>query len=126
MDFSSGTADKFEIGRKNMSKMTWCSMLLALVVGLCLSGLALGQETTGSIVGTVHDPSGAAVAGATVTITIPTQADKLIRTVTTSDDGTFSAPNVPINTYTITVEAPNFKKAVHTDVKVDVGQRRPV
>jgi hypothetical protein len=126
MDLSSGSANNFEIGRKNMSKKTWCSMLLTLVLTLGLSGLAIAQEVTGSIVGTVRDSSGAGVPGATVTVTNPSQGDKVVRTVTTTGDGTFSVPNVAIATYTITVEAPNFKRAVSTGVKVDVGQRREV
>lgn len=88
--------------------------------------VASAQEITGSLVGTVKDSAGAAVAGATVTATIPSQANKVIRTVTTTDDGTFSIPNVPTNIYSVTVEATNFKKFVQTEIKVDVGQRRPV
>jgi hypothetical protein len=101
-------------------------MLLALALTLCFSGLAIAQEITGSIVGTVRDASGAAVAGATVTVTIPSQGNKQIRTVTTTGDGTFSIPNVPVNVYDVTVEAPNFKRSVSTNVKVDVGARRTV
>ena len=78
------------------------------------------------IVGSVVDSNGAVVVGATVTASIPSQDNKVIRTVTTSDDGTFSIPNIPTNTYSITVEAANFKKFVQTDVVLEVGQRRPV
>ena len=101
-------------------------MLWAMAMALCLSGIAFGQEITGNIVGTVKDSAGAAVAGATVTVVIPSQSDKVVRTVTTSDEGTFSVPNVPVNVYTVTVEAANFKKSVTTEVKVDVGARRNV
>ena len=98
-------------------------MFLALALCLSLSGLAFGQEITGSIAGTVKDSTGAAVKGATVTIT---DADKkiVVRTVNTNDDGEFSAPLVPVAFYDITVEAPNFKKHLDTGVKVNVNERR--
>jgi len=62
--------------------------LLAFALCLGLSGLSFGQEITGNIVGTVKDSSGAAVKGATVTIT---DEDKhlVVRTTTTGDDGEF-------------------------------------
>ena len=109
-----------------MSKKTWSSILSALVVVLCLSGYVVGQEIAGSIVGTVKDAAGAFVPGATVTITDPSKANQVVRTVTTNENGEFSAPNVAVSTYDITVEAPNFKKSVNTGVKVDVGQRRNI
>ena len=46
-----------------------CMLLAALVLCFGLSGVAFSQEITGSIVGTVKDANGAAVKGATVTIT---------------------------------------------------------
>ena len=71
-------------------KKTWCSILVALALAICFSGLAAAQEITGSIVGTVKDSTGAGVAGATVTVTDPTKNNLVVRTVTTTDDGTFS------------------------------------
>ena len=98
--------------------------ILALLFCACLSA-AFAQEITGSLNGTVTDTTGAVVKGATVTIT---DRDKkvVVRTVTTGDAGEYSVPLLPVSTYTVTVEAPNFKKAVQTDVKVDVNQRRTV
>ena len=109
-----------------MSKKTWSSILFAVAITLCLSGFVLGQEVTGSIVGTVKDSAGAAVPGATVTITDPAKGNQVVRTVTSGDDGDFFAPNLAISTYDVTVEAANFKKSVNTGIKVDVGQRRGV
>jgi hypothetical protein len=109
-----------------MRKKKWSSILFALACTLCLSGLGLGQEVSGSIVGTVRDAAGAAVPGATVTVIDPSKDNLVIRTVTANDDGSFSIPNIAVSTYTVTVEAGNFKKSVNTEVKVDVGQRRTV
>jgi hypothetical protein len=98
---------------------------LTLAFSLSLSGLALGQEITGSINGSVKDGAGAAVAGATVTIT-DVQQKVVVRTVTTNDAGEFSAPNLLSAKYNITVEASGFKKHAENGVKVDVGQRRTI
>lgn len=107
-----------------MSKKTLMPILIAIAICLCTSGIAFGQEITGSIVGTVRDANGAAVPGATVTITDPSKDNLVVRTMTTNDDGEFTIPNLSISTYNVTVEAPNFKKSVNTGIKVDVGQRR--
>lgn len=109
-----------------MSKKSLSSIVFAMALSVCLSGLAIGQEISGSIVGTVKDSNGAGVSGATVTVTDPSKADLVVRTVTSADDGTFSVPNVPVSTYNVTVEAANFKKSVSTNLKVDLGQRRAV
>ncbi|MDX6383100.1 MAG: hypothetical protein QOK48_673 [Blastocatellia bacterium] len=95
------------------------------VVLFSLAAVAAGQEVSGSISGKIKDANGAAVAGATVTIT--DSAKKIVaRTVTTDDDGVFSAENLATSLFDITVEAPNFKKHIEKGVKVDVGQKRNV
>lgn len=109
-----------------MRKQTFRTILLAFAATLFLGGLAAGQEITGSIVGTVKDAAGGSVAGASVTITDPTKDNLAVRTATTSDDGTFSVPNLQPGVYNVIVEATNFKKGTYTDLKVDVGQRRPI
>ncbi len=111
---------------KSSLKQTTFFALLTLTGVLCLSILTSAQEITGTIVGTVRDSSGAVVPGATVTITDPTKNNLVVRNITANDDGEFSAPNLNSGLYQVTVEAANFKKAVQTDVKVDVGQRRLV
>ena len=112
-------------GKKKMSKKSLLFLGLAIAMLMSLVTISSAQEITGNIVGTVRDANGAVVAGATGTIRNAAQ-NVVVRTITTSDSGEFSAPNVPPSLYTITVEAPNFKRAVQTDVKVDVGQRRNV
>jgi hypothetical protein len=81
-----------------------------------------GQTFRGTILGTVTDTSGAAVPGATVTI--KNVDTGLLRTVTTSDDGSYSAPELPLGTYDITVEKQGFKEGIVTGVKVDVSSER--
>ena len=74
-----------------------------------------GQTFRGTILGTVTDTSGAAVPGATVTI--KNVDTGLLRTVTTSDDGSYSAPELPLGAYDITVEKQGFKEGIVTGVK---------
>ncbi|HST53855.1 MAG TPA: carboxypeptidase regulatory-like domain-containing protein [Pyrinomonadaceae bacterium] len=97
---------------------------LALLICAC-AGAAFAQETTGTINGTVKDSTGAVVKGATVTVTDESKR-VVVRTVTTGDEGEYSIPTLPVGTYTVTVESPNFKKSVQTGVKLDVNQRYTV
>ncbi|MCM3904862.1 MAG: carboxypeptidase regulatory-like domain-containing protein [Pyrinomonadaceae bacterium] len=97
--------------------------LVALVLSLGFSSAVSAQEITGTISGTVKDANGGAVSGATVTLTdVGTRL--VVRTVSTGEDGSFSAPLVPAGEYIVTVEAPSFKKTVQTDVKLDANQAR--
>src|SRR4051794_26636869 len=97
--------------------------VLFAVALLGFSQVTRAQEITGVITGTVKDSNGAAVAGATVTLS---DADKqvVVRTITTNENGEYNAPNLLVGFYDISVEAPNFKKALLSRVKLDVGSRR--
>src|SRR6185369_1873401 len=97
--------------------------LAVLAICLGLAGVAVAQEITGSIVGTVKDANGAGVSGSTVTVS--DSAKKLVvRTIQTGEDGEFNARDLPVAAYDITIEAPNFKKHIENNVPVDVGHRR--
>ncbi|HEX8096755.1 MAG TPA: carboxypeptidase regulatory-like domain-containing protein, partial [Pyrinomonadaceae bacterium] len=100
-------------------------LLSLLIIAFCLAGGAYAQEITGSIVGTVKDTNGAAVKGATVTVT-DIEKRVVVRTVTTNDDGEFTARDLAVARYDVSVEAPSFKKHIESGVQVDVGQRRSV
>ncbi len=93
-----------------------------LLVGLLLcSSLALAQSAAsrGTISGTVTDPKGNVVAGATVTIR---SADfTSARTLTTSDTGTFVAPLLNPGAYTVEVQATGFRLKKPARVSVGVG-----
>lgn len=95
--------------------------LLVLLV-IALSGItAFGQGgSTGSISGTVVDPKGAVVAGATVVV--KSVATNQENTTQTSGDGTFTVPSLTAGIYTATITATGFKQAVVTEIKVDVGR----
>src|SRR5271154_3445221 len=73
---------------------------------------------SGSIEGSVADPSGAVVSGATVRIQNPVSG--FDRTTTTAADGSFRFTNVPFNPYHLSVDAPGFAK-FSQDVDVRSG-----
>ncbi|HXX16452.1 MAG TPA: carboxypeptidase-like regulatory domain-containing protein, partial [Candidatus Eremiobacteraceae bacterium] len=100
------------------------SLFICLGFLLCHSGPADAQTFRGTILGTITDSSGAAVAGATVTI--KNLETGLTRTVTTSNDGSYAAPELPIGSYSVTVQQSGFKEAVVTGVKVEVSTERRV
>jgi Carboxypeptidase regulatory-like domain/TonB dependent receptor len=84
---------------------------------------ASAQAVFGSILGTVTDPQGAAVAGATVTIT--DQNKGTTETATTNDSGNYTVSHLIPDPYTVRVEASGFKSTEHKDVQVsaDTGSR---
>ncbi len=99
---------------------------MAIAICLCLQNLVVAQEITASLNGVVRDVSGSVVPGATVTITDSEKGNIVVRTITTNDDGEYSVPNIAVGVYQVTVQAPNFKKAVKSGVKLDLGQRRSI
>src|SRR5678816_3482839 len=94
-------------------------LVQAVVVVVICTLAAFAQSNQGGISGTVVDPNGAVVPGATVTITnLGTQ--KAI-TLTTSESGVFSTRTLEPVTYSVRVEAAGFKKAIMERVKVDTA-----
>ena len=100
------------------------SAYLLATLFLWIASAANAQTFRGTILGTVTDSSGAAVPGATVTI--KNMDTGLTRTVTTSEDGTYSAPEPPIGNYSITCEKSGFKSGVVTGARVEVSSERRV
>jgi hypothetical protein len=82
------------------------------------------QEAGGTIVGTVTDPGGSAVASAGVSIR--NVATGVTRDTTTSEDGVYVAPNLIPGTYEITVILTGFATAVIQNVGLLAGERREV
>ena len=83
---------------------------------------ALAQEAT--IVGTVTDPSGAAVPN--VSITVTNTDTGLERTLTTSSEGQYVAPELHIGHYTVRAQGTGFKVVEHTGLVLTVGDRTRV
>ncbi len=83
------------------------------------------QEITGVIRGTVKDPSGAVVPNAVVTVT-NTDRNQVIRKISTNNTGEYVAPLLPVGHYTVTIEAPGFKKFTQTAIELNVNDRLTV
>ena len=96
-----------------------------IVAFVLLAAVSVSAQTfRGAILGTVTDPSGAVVAGATVSA--KNAGTGLERTTVTSADGSYSLPELPIGTYTLTVTQAGFQTFVATGVTVDVATERRI
>jgi hypothetical protein len=97
------------------------ALLLSGMALIFVPGIARAQVDTGSILGSVHDPSGAAVEGATLTIT-ETKTNS-VTSVKTNGAGDYIATPLRIGTYSVSVEFPGFKKETRSDVVLRVQDR---
>ena|SRR2546422_6918777 len=98
------------------------SQAVAVLIGLFLACTLLlsAQTATTSLRGTVTDPKGAIVQGATVTLTNP--ATGFTRTTKSGSDGVYQFLEVPPATYTLTVTAPGFATIKEDKVTLQVSQ----
>ncbi|HEY3926850.1 MAG TPA: TonB-dependent receptor [Candidatus Koribacter sp.] len=81
-------------------------LLLLILFVFGLASLTFAQSSSGSVTGTVLDPSGAVIPGAVVSIHNP--VSQFATTVTTDNAGKFSIPNIPFNNYHVTVTKTGF------------------
>jgi hypothetical protein len=79
------------------------------------------QVDTGTILGTVHDNSGALVPNATVTAR--SEGTGFSKTTTTSSSGNYVLTPLKIGKYTIEVESPGFKKELRTGLELNIQQQ---
>ena len=91
---------------------------------LLVSASLMAQTFRGTVLGTVTDASGAVVAGAKVAVSNVNTGQE--RTTETTGDGSYSVPELPIGTYTVTITQSGFQTAVTTGVVVDVASERRV
>ncbi len=98
----------------------------ALAIALCglIASSAFAQGSVTRVSGTVKDPQGAAITGATATLT--DSATKAVKTATTNDDGVFAFNDLRPGVYTVDVEASGFKKTTVPDLTVNVDQTSTV
>jgi hypothetical protein len=115
-----------------MIKRNWLvSSLASLLTMFVLAATAWSQAGTSGVTGTVTDPQGNAVAGASVRLT---STQGTTRTAVTTDSGVYTFPSVQPGSYTLEVESAGFKKSAvssfnalvdstaRVDVRLEIGQ----
>ncbi|MFY9727723.1 MAG: carboxypeptidase-like regulatory domain-containing protein, partial [Bryobacteraceae bacterium] len=92
---------------------------LLVMLGIVLLGTAAYSQETASIVGTVTDPTGAAVQGANITVT--NMETGIVRSTTSNSTGSYNAPELAVGKYKVRVEAAGFKAYEQVGVTLNVG-----
>ncbi|MBP7476307.1 MAG: carboxypeptidase regulatory-like domain-containing protein, partial [Pyrinomonadaceae bacterium] len=96
------------------------AVLLAATLVFAASAIGQSQANAADLSGTVTDPTGAVVAGAT--ITAKGVGTGITRSATSNAEGNYRFVGLPPGDYEISVEAKSFKKSVISGVKLTVGQ----
>src|ERR1022692_1923893 len=108
------------LGEFSREVKTMLSRSSLLLLPLFWVAAASAQLNTGTITGTVTDPSGALVPD--VKVTVRNTATNLARDTATSSAGVYTASDLIVGPYEVTFEAPAFKKLVRTGITLDVTQ----
>jgi hypothetical protein len=104
-----------------INRFLLASKLLAAVLLLLPCTLLQAQYENGSVVGTIHDATGASVSGASVTVT--NDATGIVSKATSTGSGDYEVPSLRVGVYTISASAPGFSDAVAKNITVSVGVR---
>src|SRR5881227_3245957 len=108
-------------GGSVMQRSISFAVVLLLFVAMLGSLAPLSaQEVTAAIVGTVVDPSGAPINGASVSATDSERGT--VWTAKTNDAGVYNLPRVPVGNYSVKVSAPGFQTAVHPSFTLVLNQ----
>ncbi len=92
---------------------------VSLLTALLLASLPLAAQNFGEITGTVADPSGAVIAGASITIT--NEATGVARTAETNEAGSYDVPFINPGVYTVTAELDGFRTSRTTGRVIQIG-----
>lgn len=96
-------------------------ILLAAAAVLAAPAAMMAQTATATITGTVTDATGAVVPSAQVTVVA--HGTGLTYQATSSSDGSYTVPLLPVGSYDITIAASGFSGFKQTGIVLDVGQR---
>lgn len=106
-----------------MKRFAYASLapMLALLFCWCLAPVSsFAQTITATATGTVTDPNGAVVPGATVTAT--SNDTSLVKTATTDSEGRYTVPFLQPGAYSIAVDATGFGRTTRSDIRLEVAQ----
>ena len=95
-------------------------VLLTVLLLACASA-AHAQFDSGLIAGVVRDSSSAGVPGASVTVQNEANGDR--RTAVSNSTGFYAVPDLPVGSYSITVELSGFKRFVKTGIKLSAASQ---
>src|SRR5215204_5182540 len=105
----------------NTSDIRRTACLFTAVLILLFVSAVHAQEFRGTIAGTVTDPNGAVVPGAS--ITVKNTETNIANTVTTNDEGSYTVPLLQPGSYTISATGSGFKTSTIENVAVRVDDR---
>ena len=105
-----------------LRRQVWsAAFLCAVFIGGYLS---VAQGIFATLTGVVSDPSGGVIPNATITLRDSTSGST--RNTTTNGDGYYTFASVPVGTYELTVDAPNFRQYKATAISLGGGEKRNV
>ena len=104
----------------SLQKRALLAVVCSILALFCFSGTLSAQQVFGSIVGTVTDPTGAAVSGAKITVTDTQKGTQF--TTTTNDSGNYTQGQLIPGQYQVTIEASGFQKTISNPITVQVDQ----
>lgn len=107
-----------------MIRTVFLAKMFALTLLFGLAVLLPAQVTTGSILGTVRDQSGAVIPNATVTVTDTGKGTST--TVKANGDGEYTVPFLIPGNYSVSVESEGFKKTISNNIVLDIDQKARV
>ncbi len=93
----------------------------ALLAAVVLLSQNLSAQISGSLVGSIVDPSNAAVAGAKITLL--EQGTNYVRNTTTAADGNFAFNAIPPGTYSVSVEHKGFRGFSRRDIELTASEQ---
>lgn len=105
--------------RKTSSSLRLAVLAIVPAIMIFFAGPVSAQRTSGQLTGSITDPNGAAVVGATVTAT--EIATNFQRETITNDDGLFTITDLPIGQYRLSVKGTGFKESISPNVTVNVA-----
>ena len=94
-------------GARRMRRFT--SAFAAIFFFFLFTGISFGQATTGSILGTAHDATGAVVPGAVISVTDTGKGTTM--TAKTDADGSYNVPFLIPGMYNVAIEAAGFRRS---------------
>lgn len=120
---SAGCEQKNCVRRMSARATAWFSVFAALLLMLTAAP-ALAQFESASVLGYVHDSSGAAIPNSNVTLT--NTATGISQSKATDAEGKYEFPSVQIGNYTVTAEAQGFSRSVTEPFVVQTNARQRV